>query len=209
MPLSKDDIKLFNRMNKRMNEFSNRGLNNEIINIVKNELTNIYLDESAKHNTDLSRTNFGKFSMNQSMSDETIDQLRGLAKALETNKSSRIGYYKKNPTVSTNAGKTYETLKGRTVTDEVTGESKSEYGVNNFQGFIDFVDNLNDAMENEKISEKLDSNQWAKIYGYGINKGLDESTINDLIERNLTSYINGDQFVLFAFNEIDKKMGKK
>lgn len=206
MPLSKDDIKLFDRMNKRMGSFQKRGYRNEIIDIVKNELTNIYLNEASKNQTDLSRTNFNKFSMNQSMSDETIDQLRGLAQALEKNKSSTLRYYKENPTVTTNARKTYESLKGREVTDPETGEAKSEYGVNDFQGFINFVDNLNSAMHDKTISSKLDSNQWARIYGYGINKGLDEDAVNKLISDNLKYYKDGDQFVTLAFSEIDDKV---
>lgn len=194
MGLTIEDRKLFDRMNKRLDKFDKKGVQNEVVNLAREELLNIYLKESES-GTDLSRTNFNKFSMNTSMSEETLDDLRGLAKALEKSKTSKISYYKKDPTITQHARSTYETLKGK------------EYGVNDFQSFINFVDDLKGAMATSEIANKLDSDQWARIYGYGKDRGLTTDEINTLIIDNVSRYRDGDTFVLYAFNEIDKQYG--
>ena len=196
MPLTNEDRLLFDRMNKRMNEFTKRGLRNEMIDIVQHELESIYINEQETQGTNLHRTNFHKFSMNRNLSEETLDDLRGLAKGLEKAKTSKISYYRKNPTVTTYAESSYETLKTK------------NYGITDFQSFINFIDDRNNAMESQTITDALASTQWAELYGYGIDKGLDSDTINKVIEDSIKKYKNGDTLMINIFNEIDKKYNK-
>lgn len=194
MGLSLEDRKLFDRMNKRLDKFDKQGIHNEVVNLAREELLNIYLKESQK-DTDLSRVNFSKFSMNSNLSEDTINDLRGLAKALEKAKTSKISYYKKDPTSVSNVRGTFEKLEGK------------KYGVKDFQSFVNFVDDLENAMATSDISDKLDSNQWARIYGYGKDKKMTTEEINKLIIDNISKYRDGDTFVLYAFKEIDKQYG--
>lgn len=194
MGLSLEDRKLFDRMNKRLDKFDKQGIHNEVVNLAREELLNIYLKESQK-DTDLSRTNFSKFSMNTNLSEDTINDLRGLAKALEKSKTSKISYYKKDPTAVSNVRGTFETLEGK------------KYGVKDFQSYINFVDDLEDAMATSDITDKLNSDQWARIYGYGKDKKMTTEEINQLIIDNISKYRDGDTFVLYAFKEIDEQYG--
>lgn len=194
MGLSLEDKKLFDRMNKRLDKFDKQGITNEVVNLAREELLNIYLKESEK-GTDLSRTNFNKFSMNTAISDDTLNDLRGLAKALEKSKTSKISFYTKDPTITQHARSSFETLKSK------------EFGVNDFQSFINFIDDLKGAMSTSEIANKLDSNQWARIYGYGKDKGLTTDEINGIIIDGISKYRDGDTFVLYAFNKIDEQYG--
>ena len=193
--ITDDDRKLFDRMNKRLQTFDKQGIKNNIVELVRHELMNIYLDEQENKGTDLGKTNFKKFSMNSSISDETLDELRGLAHAFENTKSSTMRYYKKHPTVAGNVARSFEELKDR------------EYGVKDFQSFVNFVDDLDNAMQDKVLSSKLDSKQWATIYGYGKDKDFTTDEINDLIKDNIDSYRDGETYVTFIMSEIDKKYG--
>lgn len=195
--MSDEDRKLFDRMNKRLETFDKRGIKNNIVGLVRHELMNIYLNEQEKNETDLHRTNFSKFTMNSNISDETLEELRGLAQALEKTKSSTMRYYKKHPTVAGNVEKSFEVLKGK------------QYGVKDFQSFVNFVDDLDEAMQDKVMSEKLDSNQWARIYGYGKDKDFTTDEINDLITKNITSYRDGETYVTFITSVIDEKYADK
>lgn len=195
MPLTDDDRRLFDRMNKRMDKFDKMGVSNNIIDMVRAELSTAYLGEQEREGTDLSRTNFNKFSMNSHMSETTLNELRGLANALNKSESSKMSYYTKNPDITERTKKTYETLRGK------------EYGVNDFQSFINFIDDRREAVNSKMINSLLNSKQWARIYGYGKDSGLDTEKINEIIETNMKNYTNGDTFVLFIFNEIDKQYG--
>lgn len=194
MGLSLEDKKLFDRMNKRLDRFDKQGIRNEVVNLAREELLNIYLKESEK-GTDLSRSNFNKFSMNTNISDDTLNDLRGLAKALEKAKTSKISYYKKDPTAVGNVRGTFETLKGK------------KFGVKDFQSYVNFVDDLESAMSTSDITDKLNSDQWARIYGYGKDKKMTTEEINQLIIDNISKYRDGDTFVLYAFKEIDEQYG--
>ena len=93
---------------------------------------------------------------------------------------------------------------------EKSFETIKEKGyASDFQGFIEFIDDRKEALKDGVINDKLNSKQWARIYGYGKENGLTTDEINDIINDNLEDFNDGDQFVLFAQDEIDRLYGNR
>ena len=157
--LSAEDRRLFDRANKRIKAFDKLGLKNDIIEIIQNELTNVYLDADADM-VDTSRVNYGKFSMNSEvMQGERLEDARNLANALLDAKSSTLRYYKTHSDETEYRADAYETVK-----------SNPAYGVNNFQDYINFIDDMKHAREMKTLLQNLGSKNIARLYAYGKSK---------------------------------------
>ena len=73
MPLTAEDRKMFDRLNKRYKVFRKRGVTSNAWELIKNEMLNIYMDASERGTMDISRINFKQniFSLSKNI-DELI-----------------------------------------------------------------------------------------------------------------------------------------
>lgn len=192
MALTKDEYKLLDRMNKRLRTWQKKGLTNEVINRVKNDLINFYEKNDREHPSH----EFIVFSKSNKMSESEKNELLRIARSMEQSKSSSVSWYqsKKNKLNDDAIRNAYETIKGN-----------PSYGVNNWQDYIDFIDNMENWRKEQAILRDLDSKLVARTYAYGKEKNLTTEEVNKIMEDNVLKYQNGgSEFEMFLRDEIDR-----
>lgn len=196
--LSAEDRRLFDRANKRIEAFDKLGLKNDIIEIIQNELTNVYLDADADM-VDTSRVNYNKFSMNSEvMQGERLEDARNLANALLDAKSSTLRYYKTHSDETEYRADAYETVK-----------SNPAYGVNNFQDYINFIDDMKHAREMKTLLQNLGSKNIARLYAYGKSKKFTRNEIDKIMLSTRKKFQEQDDLYNYLRDKIDAKYAKK
>ena len=214
MALSKEEYKLLDRMNKRLRAWDKQGATNELVNRVRNDLLNFYLenDMDSPNRENLYFTKSGK------LTGEQKEQLLNIAQSMDTAKSSRIGYYKKHKEIADQTMKTYETLRNNPnyninnysdfdkfahYMDTFTkmnkgGDSQS------FQDYVDFVDTEESYMKIKTALRQLPSATIARVYSYGKEFKLTDKEINKLLAENINNFNDGDKLEMFLKSEIEK-----
>lgn len=196
--LSAEDRKLFDRANKRIEAFSKLGLQNDIIEIIQNELYNIYLD-AEKDLVETKKVNYEKFSMNTAvMSGERLEDARNLANALIDAKSSTLRYYRQHEDEPEYKAISYETVK-----------SNPAYGVNNFQDYINFIDDMKHAKEMKTLLHNLGSKNIARLYAYGKSKKFTRNEIDKIMLSTRKKFQEQDDLYNYLRDKIDMKYVKK
>ena len=196
--LSAEDRKLFDRANKRIEAFTKLGLRNDIIEIIQNELTNVYLDASADM-IDTSRVNYDKFSMNSAvMSGERLEDARNLANALLDAKSSTLRYYKEHEHEPEYRAMSFETVR-----------SNPAYEVNNFQDYINFVDDMKHAKEMKSLLQNLGSKNIARLYAYGKTQRFSRNDIDKIMLSVKKKFLDKDDLYKYLRGKIDNERKKR
>lgn len=199
MALSKEDRKLFDRLNKRYKVFKKRGVTSNAWELIQNELLNVYMEAAEKRGMDISRINFKQnlFTLSKNVDPETLAQMEKIAEYAENTKSTSFAYYKKSKGIHDDRlFKTYQSLKG-------TGQ------VSNLQDFIDFIDDMENVRNNisdliNKLYQRLGRTKLMSFLSYVEAKGISEPKKADIIERALATVLNGDPLLFWLKNEVDK-----
>ena len=197
MALTKEQRKLFDKLNKRYKVFKQKGVTSNAWQLIQNELLNIYMEAAEKRGMDISRINFKQniFSLSKNIDPETLEQMLKVAEYAEKTKSTSYAYYKKDKGARDQAlYKAYQTLRNK-------GD------VDTMQDYIDFVDTMEQAKQNvgslmNKLYERIGKRAWS-VLEYGRKKGLSESRISDIIEKALASVLYGDPLLSWLLNEIN------
>lgn len=199
MALSKEDRKLFDRLNKRYKVFKKRGVTSNAWELIQNELLNVYMEAADKKGMDISRINFKQnlFTLSKNVDPETLAQMRKIAEYAENTKSTSFAYYKKSKGVHDDRlFKTYQSLKG-------TGQ------VNDLQDFIDFIDDMENVRNNisdliNKLYQRLGRTKLMSFLSYVDAKGIPEPKKVDIMERAIATVLVGDPLLFWLKNEVDK-----
>ena len=199
MALSKEDRKLFDRLNKRYKVFKKRGVTSNAWELIQNELLNVYMEAAEKRGMDISRINFKQnlFTLSKNVDPETLAQMEKIAEYAENTKSTSFAYYKKSKGIHDDRlFKTYQSLKG-------TGQ------VSDLQDFIDFIDDMENVRNNisdliNKLYQRLGRTKLMSFLSYVEAKGISEPKKADIIERALATVLNGDPLLFWLKNEVDK-----
>lgn len=191
MSLTKEEYKLLDRMNKRLRTWQRQGLTNEVINRVKNDLINFYDKYDRAHPSH----EYIVFTKSKNLSDREKQELLQIARSMENAKSSSLAYYKKrrDNINDEQIRRSYETIK-----------NNPAYGVNNWQDYIQFVDNMENYRAISASLRELDSKIVARTYAYGKEHNLTTQDINELLLQNVQKYEYGDDFEIFLKTEIER-----
>lgn len=193
--ISANDRKLFDRLNKRFKEFRKKGVINNIWNLAINETMSIYSDANMR-GIDTSKWAGSKqniFTMSKNLDDETLQQLRKVAKYLDKTGSSKISYYKRNKETDERAMKAYQTLKNR-----------PDNNIDNLQDYIDMIDDIEQSKEIKGIRDALSSNQIMRIYDYARSINIKNADIEEIIRNGLKTMLNGDPLYRWLRKEMTK-----
>ena len=186
--LTKEMYKMYDKLNKRLKVWDKNNVSSEAVRRVRNDLLNFYTKNDIEIKGD--SLNFVK---RQTLNEEQQKELMTIAKSMDFQKSSSIAYYKKNPETDKRGSMSFETVR-----------NNPEYGVNNFQDYIKFIDDIKNAKATKSIMRNLDSKQVARLYGYGKEKDLTTEEVNTIIMQNLDGYRKGERLYNFLMDEIDK-----
>lgn len=186
--LTKDMYKMYDKLNKRLKVWDKNNVSSEAVRRVRNDLLNFYTKNDIEIKGD--SLNFIK---RQSLNEEQQKELMSIAKSMDFQKSSSMSYYKKKPESDKRGTMSFETVR-----------NNPEYGVNNFQDYIKFIDDIKNAKATKSIMRNLDSKQVARLYGYGKEKDLTTEEVNTIIMQNLDGYRKGERLYNFLMDEIDK-----
>lgn len=195
MKVSSADRKLFDRLNKRYKEFRKKGVINNIWNLAINEIMSIYSDADMRA-IDTSKWAGSKqniFTMSKNVDEETLQQLRKVAKYLDKTQSSKISYYKRNKETDERAMKGYQTLKNRPDND-----------IDNLQDYIDMLDDMEQSKEIKGIRDALSSDQIMRIYDYARSLNIKNADIEDIIKNGLQTMLKGDPLYRWLRKEMTK-----
>lgn len=170
MKLSHADYKLFDKMNKRLAAWEKSGAEHSIITEVKDALLTFYDEE----NIDVSRMKSIRFKRSNDMTEEQIKQQRMIAKMMEAQPESKVGFFRRDWDKMSKAEKAYQT-------------SKKKYGaqVQDFASWVKFYEGMK-AMS-ERVKEYYGSKQIVDIYEYGLKKGLKRSEITKILHNQSRS----------------------
>lgn len=186
--LSKEVYKMYDRLNKRLAVWDKNDASSEAVRRVRNDLLNFY----TKHDIELKGDNLN-FIKRQSLTEEQQKELTAIAKSMEFQKSSSIQYYKTNPEADKRGTMSFETVR-----------ANPEYGVNTFQEYIQFIDDIKNAKANHAIMRNLESKQVARLYAYGKENDLTTDEVNTIIMQNIDGYRKGEKLYNFLMDEIDR-----
>jgi hypothetical protein len=193
MKISSNDRKLFDRLNKRYKEFKKKGVINNTWNLAINEVMSIYSDADMR-GIDTSKWAGSKqniFTMSKNIDDETLQQLRKVAKYLDKTQSSKISYYKGNKEIDERAMRAYQTLKNRPDND-----------IDNLQDYIDMLDDMEQSKEIKGIRDALSSDQIMRVYDYARSLNIKNADIEEIIRNGLKTMLKGDPLYRWLRNEM-------
>lgn len=193
MKISSNDRKLFDRLNKRYKEFKKKGVINNTWNLAINEIMSIYSDADMR-GIDTSKWAGSKqniFTMSKNIDDETLQQLRKVAKYLDKTQSSKVSYYKGNKEIDKRAMRAYQTLKNRPDND-----------IDNLQDYIDMLDDMEQSKEIKGIRDALSSDQIMRVYDYARSLNIKNADIEEIIRNGLKTMLKGDPLYRWLRNEM-------
>ena len=193
MKITSNDRKVFDRLNKRYKEFRKKGVINNTWNLAINEIMSIYSDADMR-GVDTSKWAGSKqniFTMSKNIDDETLQQLRKVAKYLDKTQSSKVSYYKRNKEIDDRAMRAYQTLKNRPDND-----------IDNLQDYIDMLDDMEQSKEIKGIRDALSSDQIMRIYDYARSLNIKNADIEEIIQKGLNTMLKGDPLYRWLRNEM-------
>lgn len=193
---SKQDRKLFDKLNKRYKVFQKRGVSSNVWEMIKNEVLNVYLDAANRGVMDISRLNFKQniFSMAKKMDPVVLDQLRKIAQFAESTKSSSFNYYNKTGgKYDKQLYQQYKTIK----------EQKGFY-VDDLQDYIDFIDDIENGAIDKELYDRLGSKLYNFFMAYIRHKPIKQADLDGIIRRGLNTQLAGDPLYNWLRNEVDR-----
>ena len=201
MPLTAEDRKMFDRLNKRYKVFRKRGVTSNAWELIKNEMLNIYMDASERGTMDISRINFKQniFSLSKNIDEQTLEKMRKIARFAEDTKSSSYAYYKKTKgQYDETLYKTYQSIK----------QQKGFY-VDDLQDYIDFIDDIENGAMDKELWERLQSKLYRYFQAYCKHKKVTKQEYNDIVSRGLATQLSGDPLYNWLRDEVDLAYSKR
>ena len=201
MPITAEDRKLFDRLNKRYKVFRKRGVTSNAWELIKNELLNVYMDASERGTMDISRINFKQnvFSLSKNIDEQTLEKMRKIARFAEDTKSSSYAYYKKTKgQYDETLYKTYQSIK----------QQKGFY-VDDLQDYIDFIDDIENGAMDKELWERLQSKLYRYFQAYCKHKKVTKQEYNDIVSRGLATQLSGDPLYNWLRDEVDLAYSKR
>lgn len=195
MPLTANDKKLFDRLNKRYKQFKSQGVINNTWALAVNELNNIYADANYRE-IDTNRwggLNQNVFTLSKHTDDQTLKAMRKVAKYLDSVESSKISYYKRNKRVDESAYKAYLTMLNR-----------PDNNVNDLQSYIDMLDDIEQSKDIKGLRDALSSDQIMRTYDYARSLNLKSAQIDHIVRRGLKKMLSGDPLYTWMKSEIER-----
>lgn len=201
MPMTAEDRKMFDRLNKRYKVFRKRGVTSNAWELIKNEMLNIYMDASERGTMDISRINFKQniFSLSKNIDEQTLEKMRKIARFAEDTKSSSYAYYKKTKgQYDETLYKTYQSIK----------QQKGFY-VDDLQDYIDFIDDIENGALDKELWERLQSKLYRYFQAYCKHKKVTKQEYNDIVSRGLATQLSGDPLYNWLRDEVDLAYSKR
>ena len=195
MPMTAEDRKMFDRLNKRYKVFRKRGVTSNTWELIKNELLNVYMDASDRGTMDISRLNFKQnvFSLSKNIDEQTLEKMRKIARFAEDTKSSSFAYYKKTKgQYDDTLYKTYQSIK----------QQKGFY-VDGLQDYIDFIDDIENGAMDSELYERLGSKLFRYFQAYCKHKSITKKDYDDIVKRGLSTQLSGDPLYNWLRDEVD------
>lgn len=198
MALSKDDRKMFDRLNKRYKVFKKKGVTSNAWELIQNELLNVYMEAADKRGMDISRINFKQnlFTLSKNVDPETLAQMKKIAEYAENTKSTSFAYYKKNKGAADDRIiKAFQTM-------------RNQGDVDTLQDYIDFVDTVKQAKNDvgglvNKLYDRV-GKRSITLLNEAKDKGISNRALDDIMQRALATAMFGDPLLSWLKNEIDK-----
>ena len=193
MPLTPEDRKLFDRLNKRWKNFRTQNVINNTWGLAINELQNIYA-ESDMHGINTDRwggLNQNVFTLSKNLDEETIEAMRKVARFLDDTKSSSIGYYKRNKDVDERAYQAYMTILNR-----------PDNHVVDLQSYIDMIDDMETSKDIKGLRDALTSDNIMRTYDYARSLNLTNAEVDKIIINGLKKTLTGDPLYNWLRGEI-------
>lgn len=201
MPMTAEDRKLFDRLNKRYKVFRKRGVTSNAWELIKNEMLNVYMDASERGTMDISRINFKQniFSLSKNIDEQTLEKMRKIARFAEDTKSSSYAYYKKTKgQYDETLYKTYQSIK----------QQKGFY-VDDLQDYIDFIDDIENGAMDKELWDRLQSKLYRYFQAYCKHKKVTKQEYNDIVSRGLATQLSGDPLYNWLRDEVDLAYSKR
>ena len=201
MPLTAEDRKMFDRLNKRYKVFRKRGVTSNAWELIKNELLNVYMDASERGAMNISRINFKQniFSLSKNIDEQTLEKMRKIARFAEDTKSSSFAYYKKTKgQYDESLYKQYQSIK----------QQKGFY-VDDLQDYIDFIDDIENGAMDSELFERLGSKLYRYFQAYCKHKSINKNDYDDIVRRGLSTQLSGDPLYNWLRDEVDMAYNKK
>lgn len=183
--MDKELYKQLDRLNKRLARFDKQGVENNIVGIIRNELKTFYKNNKIKVD-EKKPTNFIK---RKTLTPEQEAELKLIADAMEFERSSSIGYYKRHKEETARSEQAYK-------------KAQSEYHFNSYSDYVKYVDKVSTMMKEKTIRNALDSDQIMQLYTYGADIGIPDEEIETVILFNLDKGTDTNQRYDFIQNEI-------
>lgn len=195
MPMTAEDRKMFDRLNKRYKVFRKRGVTSNTWELIKNELLNVYMDASERGTMDISRINFKQnvFSLSKNIDEQTLEKMRKIARFAEDTKSSSFAYYKKSKGQYDDAlYKQYQSIK----------QQKGFY-IDDLQDYIDFIDDIENGAMDSELFERLGSKLYRYFQAYCKHKSIRSADYDDIVRRGLSTQLSGDPLYNWLRDQVD------
>lgn len=201
MPMTAEDRKMFDRLNKRYKVFRKRGVTSNAWELIKNELLNVYMDASERGTMDIHRINFKQnvFSLSKNIDEQTLEKMRKIARFAEDTKSTSFVYYKKTKgQYDDTLYKAYQSIK----------QQKGFY-VDDLQDYIDFIDDIENGAMDSELFERLGSKLYRYFQAYCKHKSINKNDYDDIVRRGLSTQLSGDPLYNWLRDEVDMAYNKK
>lgn len=195
MSLTKEDRKLFDRLNKRFKVFKKRGVSSNAWEMIKNELLNVYMEASEERGLNISRLNFKQnvFSLSKNTDEETLRQMRKIAKFAESTKSTSFMYYNKSGgQYDESLYKQYKSIK-----------EQQGFFVNDLQDYIDFIDDIENGALDRDLYERLGSKLYRYFQAYCKHKKINKRDYDEVVRRGLATQLSGDPLYNWLRDQVD------
>ena len=165
---------LFIGLNNLMDEWDDKGVTSNNLNLFRDKLEDFYERNNLKvKNTD-------RFSWQKGMTEDQAEELYNLAYQMGTDPYSDMSTYEDL------LDEDFSDLGSQTTYDSINLDafqkiSEQYSDINTFQNYVDFIDRMNNFKSNALLSSILDSNQVAELYALGSWQNLTDEDVNNII----------------------------
>lgn len=165
---------LFIGLNNLMDEWDDKGVTSNNLNLFRDKLEDFYKRNNLKvKNTD-------RFSWQKGMTEDQAEELYNLAYQMGTDPYSDMSTYEDlldDDFSDLGTQTTYDSIN----LDAFQKISEQYSNINTFQDYVDFIDRMNNFKSNALLSSILDSNQVAELYALGSWQNLTDEDVNNII----------------------------
>lgn len=165
---------LFIGLNNLMDEWDDKGVTSNNLNLFRDKLEDFYERNNLKvKNTD-------RFSWQKGMTEDQAEELYNLAYQMGTDPYSNMSTYEDL------LDEDFSDLGTQTAYDSINLDafqkiSEQYSNINTFQDYVNFIDRMNNFKSNALLSSILDSNQVAELYALGSWQNLSDEDVNNII----------------------------